>query len=864
MNKSFHSNLKILRQKAEDYLKANPIEDSAGAILAEMLTLFNELESEQITREPQDQKEEKYRNVFENMLDVYYEASLDGIILEISPSIETISKGQFTREELIGKSFVALYANAEARDAFFVELSKQGKVIDYEVLMLNKDGSNVPCAISSALMYDKLGNPVKVAGILRDITQRKFAEQQIKDLNESLENKVKERTVTLIETNENLEKEIDNRIKTEAELLWNKSLLELMSNSSPLGFLVVDNRTDAILYFNHRFCEIWGIEHIEDQMQRGELSNNGIIPYCLPVLSDIPAFAESCKPLQDEENRVVLEDEIEFTKNRTVRRFTTQIRGENDEYFGRFYIFEDISARKHIEEALRESERQFSLFMDYLPAVVFLKDHEGRTLFVNNYMDIAFGAKAWMGKTMQEVFPNEIGERLTSDDHNSMLLGYQKLEESMVQLDGKLHHYETQKFFIDRPGQEPWLGGIAMDITERRIAEELLKSKMAILEAQKNASPDGILVIDITREEILVINKSYIEMFEVPTDIMEQGDARGLFRHILGLVKNPDKFIEITLSLYDHPNTNNADEIELKNGKILYRFSAPVLGLDGVNYGRIWTFHDITLQKQAEEDIIKSRDDAYKANLAKSEFLSRMSHELRTPMNSILGYTQLMNMGELNPKQKKSVDHILNSGKHLLNLIDEVLDISHIEAGRLSMVNEAVDLNSIVDETIDTIQPLAYTQQLKVIFEMSPTSKHIVVCDRKRIKQVLINLLNNAVKYNRPGGSIYVNVLSPFPNNAGISMIRISVRDTGMGISPEDISKLFMPFERIGAENTYTEGTGLGLAVIKKNIDAMGGSVGVESVVGEGSTFWVDLPMNHNAISTTPLINEKKRSGKNK
>ena len=384
---------------------------------------------------------------------------------------------------------------------------------------------------------------------------------------------------------------------------------------------------------------------------------------------------------------------------------------------------------------------------------------------------------------------------------------------------------------------------------------------MALLNAQKNATPDGILVIDKSKEHILVINKRYIEIFEVPNEIAEDDNAPALLKHVLGSIKNRDKFIEITMSLYDHPESTNSDEIELKNGLILDRYSAPVLGDDGRDYGRIWTFRDITGQKHAEENIIRSRDQANKANQAKSEFLSRMSHELRTPMNSILGFAQLMNMGELNPKQKKAVNYILNSGKHLLNLIDEVLDISGIESGRLSLLPEPVQIKGIIEEVIDTVHPFALTRQLKIEFKNSTTNQVILFCDRKRLKQVLINLVNNAVKYNRQGGSIFVKTETLSPNDAGIATIRIIVRDTGLGIEPDDLAKLFVPFERIGAEKSNTEGTGLGLAVVKRIMDAMGGSVGVESVVGQGSAFWIDLPIYESASSPAPLLHEEKGTG---
>jgi len=283
-------------------------------------------------------------------------------------------------------------------------------------------------------------------------------------------------------------------------------------------------------------------------------------------------------------------------------------------------------------------------------------------------------------------------------------------------------------------------------------------------------------------------------------------------------------------------------EVRKKDGSLIIGlFSADTITV-GKDECLLTMMVDITERKQAETEIRKARAEADKANLAKSEFLSRMSHELRTPMNSILGFAQLMQMGELSQAQKKGVNHILTSGTHLLNLINEVLDISRIEAGRLTLSLEPVQVSSVIMEMIDVVQPNAAKRNLKIEMEQSSACQLYVKADRQRLKQVLLNLINNAVKYNRDGGSVSIKTELRQNLTNTIDVLRISVADTGIGIGPDDLKKLFLPFERIGAEKSETEGTGLGLTVVKKLMDAMGGLTGVESIPGEGSVFWIELP----------------------
>ncbi|MDP3359191.1 MAG: PAS domain S-box protein [Lutibacter sp.] len=254
---------------------------------------------------------------------------------------------------------------------------------------------------------------------------------------------------------------------------------------------------------------------------------------------------------------------------------------------------------------------------------------------------------------------------------------------------------------------------------------------------------------------------------------------------------------------------------------------------------------DITERKKADEEIKNAKSEAERANLAKSEFLSRMSHELRTPLNSILGFTQLMIMGELDPTHKKGVDHIMKSGKHLLNLINEVLDLSRIEAGELSLSIEPVEIKGLLLETLDLVYPLAIENNIKLELTETDALQLFVKADNQKLKQVLLNLINNAIKYNIKDGLVTIAA-----ENAKNEKVRISITDTGKGIAQEELSKLFTPFQRIGKEISAVEGTGLGLAVSKKLTEAMDGTIGIESEVGKGSTFWIELPRSISQIES--------------
>jgi len=256
---------------------------------------------------------------------------------------------------------------------------------------------------------------------------------------------------------------------------------------------------------------------------------------------------------------------------------------------------------------------------------------------------------------------------------------------------------------------------------------------------------------------------------------------------------------------------------------------------DGHFDGAALVSRDVTAKLESDERLQAAHTAAENASSAKSEFLSRMSHELRTPLNAVLGFAQLLQLDALAPAQADAVDHILRAGRHLLDLIDEVLDIARIESGHLELAMAAVDDEEAVAAAIMLARPLAERSEVSVHFAVSPAGGPVVRADRQRLVQVLLHLLSNAVKYNHPGGRVEVSCAPVGPGR-----VRLQVADTGCGIPPEDLDRVFVAFDRIG-DRHGVEGTGVGLAVSKHLVERMGGTVVAESVPGVGSTFCVDL-----------------------
>ncbi|MBA5637821.1 response regulator [Duganella sp. LX20W] len=273
--------------------------------------------------------------------------------------------------------------------------------------------------------------------------------------------------------------------------------------------------------------------------------------------------------------------------------------------------------------------------------------------------------------------------------------------------------------------------------------------------------------------------------------------------------------------------------LRLENAKLESQLRAHAAEMDALN-----------------KDLELARQQAERANQEKSTFLSHMSHELRTPLNAILGFAQILTSDKLpsTPDEKQAfARHILQAGRHLLTLINEVLDLAKIESGAMTLSLEPVALARVFQECQAMIQPLATRRGIELRFPARAPAH--VVADRTRLKQVLINLLSNAVKYNRERGTVALDCVAAQPGR-----VRIAVRDTGAGLTAAQLELIFQPFNRLGQEGSAEEGTGIGLALTKRLMEAMRGQIGVASMVGVGSTFWIELPATDAGAAVAPEL----------
>ncbi len=436
----------------------------------------------------------------------------------------------------------------------------------------------------------------------------------------------------------------------------------------------------------------------------------------------------------------------------------------------------------------------------------------------------------------------EIGRKYRAGEIDSYEIEYR-----IVTKDNEVRWVQTkgEATEFDDNGMVARMSGVMSDITARKEIEKQVDYQRKLLRALTNNIPHYVCMTD-TKGKYQFTNKTFEEWMCV-------GHAEYVDKTIYDLFSPEEAEIIRERDL----NTIKSGQLETEEIDYLYpdgvertvimmRFpikdaSDTVVGLGNINF-------DISERKQMEAELQEAKSLAEKANQAKSDFLASMSHELRTPLNAIIGFSQLMEYNPdepLSDTQKENIGYIQSGGQHLLSLINDILDLAKIEAGKADMAIEDVVILSVIDECQALISTLAEKRGITLEIKQEQAEGVSVKADNVRLNQVLLNLLSNAVKYNREKGSITVG----FEKRSN-GKLRISVTDTGEGIPEEKAGELFKPFSRLGAENTDIEGTGIGLVVTKELVERMGGAIGFYSEPGTGSTFWIELPMTGKAAES--------------
>jgi PAS domain S-box-containing protein len=538
----------------------------------------------------------------------------------------------------------------------------------------------------------------------------------------------------------------------------------------------------------------------------------------------------------------------------------------------------DHQLRQKEEESLR-SLTTLQRFIDHFPGTAYLKDSESKTLIANQGFQTLLGIDpaSMIGKTSAEIFPGEFGEKITEDDRKVLKDGAtQIIEESFNGRD-----YESTKFVVDDGSGNRQLGGLTIDITHRKLSERKLKGQLMQLRElnqQLQAAEEGLRRLSTAVEQspssiiITDLDANIIFVNEAFTKVSGYTAAEVIGRNPRFLQSGdtePETFRDMWSTLLAGNVWRGEFTNQRRDGSRYLELAtiSPVRNNDGQVTHYVAAKEDITEQRRAEaelhahrlhlENLVEKRtrelaaakEKADAANRAKSEFLANMSHEIRTPMNAIIGLNYLLRQSPLQPEQREKLLKVSAAAEHLLQIINDILDLSKIEAGKLVLENHAFSPVEVLRNIGEMIRDRATSKGLRLNIDPDGLPLH-ARGDVTRLRQVLLNFAANALKFTEHGS---ISLAGELLGREGEEMIcRFSVRDTGIGIRPEDTVRLFNAFEQLDSSTTRRfGGTGLGLAIARHLAELMGGEVGVESTPGVGSCFWITARLGVASDDTT-------------
>ncbi|MFB6319489.1 PAS domain S-box protein [Saccharicrinis sp. FJH54] len=861
--------------------------------------------------------EQKYRSIFENIQDAYYEASADGKILEISPSIEHLSGGQYKREELIGKSILDMYADPAQREKLYQKFKDSDRISDFEILLKNKDGSEIPVAITSRMMFSEKGETEKIIGIIRNIEDRKKSEQELKESEERYKSIFRDNksVMLLIDPETGAISDANNAACefygwTYAELtgkyifdlnmlpkekaleelsysqnnskiqffyqhkLKNNNIKHVEVFSSPIHFgakvylyaIVHDIserrkaekallKSEANLKFAQQIAKMGSWEH-DFIKNRNTWSDNfyELSGYTRELFE--PSFDNFIKLVHEEDRHLFEENLANLEKEKSQISFDYRLKVADGSYHwmqndivpefkdGRLSKLIgtniDITDKKEAAKQLADSERFYKVLFENSGTALTVIDIKGNMILANTKaVEITNGTRKNIeGANVTEFLEKEQAERLIKETAEFIRTGESRVQEQTFNL-----HTGIRTFIVidtvlkDENGKGYALLSSSLDITDKKEYQE----KIRLMSAAVEQSPNGIMISN-TRAEVEYANTAFTESMGYTAD-----EIRGKTAEFLLSMKGEQReafFAE----LYNTLNIGKSWRGEVldvsKSGKKMWfnNIVSPVYNEDGVMTHYVFTREDVTEKKKMWEDLVVAKEKAEESNKLKSTFLATMSHELRTPLNHVIGFSELIQDISDDEEIVEFARTINSSGNGLLEIIEDIFNLALYEQSELRLRIESYKLMNIYIELKDQLKEIlnASGKESNIELHFSPESGLLgsyVDCDKNKVKQVIVNLFKNAVKFTEEG-FIEFGFYQTDTNS-----LAFYVKDTGVGIPADKISMIFDFFRQ--ADETHSRnfgGVGIGLAISRKIADAMKGSITVESIYGEGAVFTFTFP----------------------
>jgi PAS domain S-box-containing protein len=662
-------------------------------------------------------------------------------------------------------------------------------------------------------------------------------------------------------------RDMTERRRAEEEMQWKTAFLEAQINSSLDGIVVVDGHGRPVLQ-NQRLIDLFKIPPQIAAQGSGESQ----VAWVALQVKDPDQFLQRAR-LLDAPSNEVLRDELEMKDGTIFDRYSAPMLGPDGKYFGRIWAHRDITDRKLSEESLRQSEEKFRQLADNITDVFWITSLDLQTM---HYVSAAY-ERIW-GRSTKNLYahPHEWAEAVLPEDRDRVIAVFGALmrdtaevniEYRIARPDGTVRWIHDRGFRVHDAAGKPFrLTGIASDITERKAAEHSLKLAGDRLRLATQAGRVGVWEYDFASNRAVWDEQMYLLYGQ------DAGKAPPTFTEWNQFI-HPDDRDQVLAQRAQALNEGGSYETHFRilrhsDGDLRYIRASTTIHRD--DSGKLLRFiglnWDVTEERQ-KELLLKAANDelveanvragklaveAQAANLAKSQFLAMMSHEIRTPMNGVIGMTELLLSSDLTSEQRQFATIARNSGKALLSVINDILDFSKIEAGKMQLENIEFDLRTVLEDATEIMGVKAAEKGLPIACLIDPTIPSFLRGDPSRLRQILLNLAGNAVKFTSEGEVILRADLES--QEEKVATVRFTISDTGIGIPTDQQPGLFTSFAQVDGSTTRKfGGTGLGLAISKQLVELMGGRIGVESAEGQGSTFWFTVRLEKDRVDTNQL-----------